>query len=56
MKWLLAGLALTFVPVWRDDMNPDHGLCLWEYINMAAVEREHIPVETAIENYRRNKL
>ena len=53
MKWILAGLAFSFLPIWRDDMT-DQGLNLWQYIDMAA-GREHIPVEEAIENYQRNK-
>ena len=45
-------LAASFLPIWKDDMT-DRGLNIWQYIIMAA-KREHIPVEEAIENYRRH--
>lgn len=54
MKWLLGALALSFLPIWRDDMS-DRGICLWEYFDMAATKRNHITVVEAIENYRRHK-
>ena len=56
MKWVLTGLALSFVPIWRDDMDPDRGINLWEYITMATTLRRHLPVEEAIDNYQRNTL
>ena len=52
MKWFLL-LGASFIPIWKDDMS-DRGLNMWEYIYMAAA-REHIPVEQALENYRRNQ-
>jgi len=52
LKWFIAGIAFSLLPIWRDDMT-DEGLNLWQYIDMAA-EREHIPTEKALENYRRN--
>ena len=52
MRLLFILLGASFIPLWKDDMS-DRGLNMWEYILMAA-HREHIPVDQAIENYRRN--
>ena len=54
IKWLIIGLGLTLVPIWKDVATGD-GLNLWEYIHSTAfTKRKHIPVDEAIENYRRN--
>lgn len=52
MKWILAGIFFSLIPIWRDDMS-DQALNLWQYIDMAAA-REHIPAEEARGNFERN--
>ena len=54
MKWLLAGLALGFLPVWRaagaENMN------LWEYLSYMRSEeywQRHTSYETALMHARR---
>ncbi len=54
MKWLIIALGASLFPIWKD-VSTSEGLNLWEYIHSTAfTDRKHIPVEEAIENYRRN--
>lgn len=54
MKWLIAVLTLSFLPIWKD-VSTGSGLNWWEYLHSTAfIKRKHITPEEAIENYRRN--
>lgn len=54
IKLLVAGLALSFLPIWKD-VSTNEGINLWEYLHSTAfTKRKHITPEEAIENYRRN--
>ncbi len=54
VKLAIAGLVLSFLPIWRD-VQTNEGLNIWEYIySTAFTKRKHITPEEAIENYRRN--
>jgi len=55
IKWLVIGLGISLLPVWKDVTTGD-GLNFWEYLHSTAfTQRKHIPVDEAIENYRRNQ-
>jgi len=54
VKLLVAGFALSLIPIWKD-VTTGEGLNLWEYFHSTAfTKRKHITPEEAIENYRRN--
>ena len=54
IKLLVAGLALSLLPIWKD-VSANEGINLWEYLHSTAfTKRKHIPWQEAAENYRRN--
>ena len=54
IKWLIIGLGISLIPVWKDVATGD-GQNIWEYIHSTAfTKRKHITPAEAIENYRRN--
>jgi len=54
MKWLIIVLGASLLPVWKD-VATGEGQNIWEYLyDTAFIKRKHIPVDEAVENYRRN--
>lgn len=55
VKWVVAGLVFSVLPIWRDSLHPLEGRTLWDYfidVHTKEYYDSHIPYAEAVAKAR----